>query len=273
MTNNTEDWSIFYTSEIALFDYLRSNSDCRYSESTLTYDEFLGDYGGVLTKPKRYIRWIGVLNDDPREFVELVKEMEKNYQKAMGSKFKRFPPRFPQLFNDIEEFNISTQNAFQSKLMPNSGMLVLKTHKVGAGDDDGMLKALFQSHVKALHSIGMVTAEYRISERYALFSTATVYELLIPMHNFISHYNCEAVQRRVNTGRQYKVRIKRAGELVRQQVTLGLMVLTKECKDLAITHSEPKAPRSNTLDEQGLRIELPFESNFQFYRRLNLPNL
>lgn len=267
MTGNSEHWSIFYASEIALFDYLRSNCDCYYEETPLVYDEFLGDYGGILSKPKRYIRWIGVLHHSPGHVIDLIKEMEKNYQKAMGPKFKRFPPRFPQIFNDVEEFNISTQNAYQSKLMANTGILTLKTQKVDSEHDESILKAIFQSNVKALHNLGMRSAEYRVTQRESLFSVSTFYELVIPMHDFLNHYGCEAIQRRIHTGRQYKVRIKRVGDPVRKQVTLGLMVLTNECKDVKINHSATKLPRANTLDALGMRIELPFDSNYSFYRR------
>lgn len=207
------------------------------------------------------------MKGDEGPFLMLDTNMRLLYKTAMASRFKRYPSRFPQIFSDIEQFNISTQDAIESKLMPMSGLLVLKAYRQELIDDEKELEKSFKKDVRALHDIGMRLASYRVVEKSAIFRTSTVYELVVPMHEMLTFSGAQAIQRRKSTGKQYRVRMKRTDQEISEQVTFGLMVLTKSCEALTINHSKPKAKRSNALDELGQKIELPIESNYSFYRR------
>lgn len=132
MTESIEDkkqaWRDFYAHEKKMFAYIGSQ-DCLYSGNNfeLEYSEYITQSCAVIEKPPRFIRRICQLKEDSEFYVSLSKKLHQLYRTAAADSLIKFPVRFPEFYENIEQINVSVNDAFESiAIKPNEIVTIKK---------------------------------------------------------------------------------------------------------------------------------------------------
>lgn len=243
-----ELWKKFYLSEQELFAALNEQCECLYSseeDKTLKYQVFKTPNGAELTKPTRFIHWIGQLKGDDNQVKALTQIVKANYLAAVGKEsFKKYPSRFPVFYENVEQINVTCHAAFSS---------------VRAGDE---IEVKRYTDMKELSDDVEKLREAGFTPR--LRDDVLFQALLIPTHQLAQLDSNSHIQVRKQTGMQYRATVRYTGKSRGERTMLGLMIIDTNSQP-HIYRPAPEAPRAHSLAMTSDSITLPIETPYQIY--------
>lgn len=242
-------WKTFYNSEQKLFKMLNKQCTCLYSsgDEELRYVKFVCDNGAVLTKPPRFIHWIGHLKNDPDEIINQCRIVRREYASAMGKKFMKYLSRFPVHYTNVEQINVRQHLAFSS---------------VRVTGEYVTLKNFFDTkdilpYMEKLRAAGFTPK---------VIDNVLFKSLMLSTAEFFDMAGSDHIQMRKCTGMQYCATVRRAGQSRGDRVMLGLMIIDQHSNP-AVVSPLKEAPRPHSLAACGREILLPVDTPYQFYAR------
>lgn len=269
MTESIEDkkqaWRDFYAHEKKMFAYIASQ-DCLYSGNNfeLEYSEYITQSCAVIEKPPRFIRRICQLTEDSEFYVSLSKKLHQLYRTAVADSLIKFPVRFPEFYENIEQINVSVNDAFESIAIKPNEIVTIKKKRVFDLTKTEEYDGEFRGDVQSLQELG-INATYSIDDDLNAYGSVSKHALLtVNSDDLFAYANCTSIQRRKKTGNQYRARIRERGQSSGTRIKLGLIVIDKD-SDVAIVQSNPQTKRRHALSKTNKTIELPIETDFTLY--------
>lgn len=263
-------WCAFHRAEKRLFDYLLDNCNCLFSVEgdEPAYLEYQNRHGVTLEKPPRFIHWIGQLKVSEIEYWKLAENVQELYQAALGAKFKGYPVRFPQFYRGIEQINISSSTAYESKAVTGSE-LILKEFPVTDPEQEKWLREAFEADIAMLHDIAFPTPEIRKTLKIMPFGGVSEYlGLVIETDLLFDYAGTSSIQKRRMTGMAYRALVRFSGQSFSHRRKLGLMIIDQD-SDVSIVQANKQAARPHALAVSGDQLRLPITLDFQLFRKWN----
>ena len=261
-------WRAFHKAERKLFDYLVDNCDCLFSIGghEPAYLEYLNQHGVTLEKPPRFVHWIGKLKTSEIEYIQLIEQMQQLYQAALGDNFKNYPVRFPDFYRGVEQINISSSTAYESKAVKSS-TLILKESLILDLEQSLQVRTLFEADIEMLKSIAFPIPEIRTTSKLTPFYGVQKFlELVITTDQLFDYAGTSNIQKRRMTGTSYRALVRFSGQSFGHRKKLGLMVIDQH-SDVTIVQANKQAPRPHALAVSGDQMRLPIELDFQLFRK------
>lgn len=268
-------WHSFFNHEQHLLNWANNNTTVLYSiepKELLMYRPFLDDE--QLTKPPKHIRHICCLNSsvDPEEFEVLFSELKEMYRKALIEQAIadnkelsiKFPNRFPIFRHNIQQVNISVNEAFSSKNklladVNDEQTISLSSVLVIEPKDLDFMKNEMNGQVEILQRFGLRSAKIMETTDSKVISLT----LDINLKELFSLAKAESLQFREATGAQYRARLFTSNnETPPERVRFGFIILNDNAQ---INHVLPQPPRPHSLKNSGNRFELPISTAIEIY--------
>lgn len=266
--DNTQTWRKFYCAERELFEYLVDNCNCLFSVEghEPAYLEYPNQHGVMLEKPPRFVHWIGQLKVSEIEYWSMVERVQVLYRAALGSKFKNYPVRFPQFYQGVEQINISSSTAFESKAV-NGSELILKESLISDPEQEKRVREIFESDVAMLCDISFPVPEIRITTKLTPFNGVQPFlELFVKTERLFNYAGTSNIQKRRMTGTAYRTLVRFIGQSFGHRRKLGLMIIDQD-SDVSIVQANKQAPRPHALAVSGDQLRLPIALDFQLFRK------
>lgn len=260
------NWKAFYKAEKELFEFINRNCQTRYQIEGCEpkYQEFHTKLGSIIEKPPRFIRYIGSISYGKSDFLSLRQEVSAKYKIAMAGKYKKDHCRFAQYFTNIQQINISVNDAYQSTTLNTTNEVIVKSSYLDKANEIGLCETYAQDTIE-LKKTGLTSAKVVYETLNSLGEMAI--SISVDPSEFFAFAQATKIQVRRNTGKQYIARIRAVGQSKSIRTNLGCIVVD-ESSATNIFESLPQAPRPHRLDARGLEISLPITTDFHFYRKL-----
>jgi hypothetical protein len=261
-------WRAFHRAEKRLFDYLVDNCDCLFSVEgdEPAYLEYANRHGVTLEKPPRFVHWIGQLRTSEIDYWHMAEQVQELYQAALGAKFKNYPVRFPQFYRGVEQINVSSSTAFESKAVKGSE-LILKESLISDPEKEKWVREAFEADIEMLADIAFPTPEIRNTLKILPFGgVQECLELVISTDLLFDYAGTSNIQKRRMTGMAYRARVRFSGQSFAHPRKLGLMVIDQD-SDVSIVQANKQAPRPHALAVSGDQLRLPITLDFQLFRK------
>lgn len=263
-------WTAFYDQEKSFLHWLNRHAlvllDIKASSPMFDitgipvefgYDQ-LSSGGKALSKPPRFIRKV-ISFEKKADFDECIKQHDKvrsRYIAAasfMNDKPLSFPQRFPMFYlNSVTQINYTTDDAFNAKILPSEGRIVVYTGNYNVEYRHEILDAFKNA------GIGSIAVDV---DQWHLSMEASVDALELR-----KHFGCSpetVIHRRRPTGTQYTCRITHEG--VPTRAKFGLIVIPPNSRDCLFFRSPPRKKRLDALDIRGEEISLPIKFNYRLF--------
>ncbi len=257
-------WGKFYKAEESFMDTLVANSTCLFSEDGRepAYRQSTSRTGDLLTSPPPHICWIGQTQMPKTEFDMRLHELESLYTAARGDKeMKRYPSRFPQFFESVEQINVVQNTAFSSiQLNPLADFFIVREES-DSGDD---LKAI------AADLATMIAAGFTatISKETCIRSgnPENLHRLKIPMIQLFEFANATSIQMRRLSGTAFRGTLRHSGDHSGHRINVGFVIVDTSSSIRAV-RSLPEGARPHRLTASGTPIKLPVASSYQLFKK------
>lgn len=263
-------WREFHRAEQRLFDYLVDNCDCLFSVEgdEPAYLEYKNRHGVTLEKPPRFVHWIGQLKVSEIEYWRMAEQVQELYQAALGAEFKNFPVRFSQFYRGVEQINVSSSTAFESKAVKGSE-LILKESLISDPEKEKWVREAFEADIAALKDIAFPAPEIRKNLKTLPFGgVQECLELVIQTDLLFDYAGTNNIQKRRMTGMSYRALVRFSGQSFGHRRKLGLIVIDQD-SDVSIIQANKQAPRPHSLAVSGDQLRLPITLDFQLFRKWN----
>lgn len=261
------DWKNFFKHEVKLYRYLHDQA-CLYSTGhDPEYIEYLTTSLAVLERPPRWVRWVGQLTENSNTYLELSEELEKLYRIAVGENFKRLPDRFPAFYKNVEQINISINDAYESFAVKLNAPLALKQvllYKNEEHHNQTKREELLQDAMQ-LNKLGIPA---KVKKGFVTTSQGNLMDSLdlqISSEDLFRYADCSKIQCRRYSGKQYRARLRERGKSAGVRIKFGLIIIDKD-SEVTVVESIPQAKRPHSLKRTGDLIELPIDTNINLYR-------
>lgn len=265
---NKNIWRAFHRAERRLFEYLVDNCDCLFSieGDEPAYLEYRNQHGVTLERPPRFVHWIGQLRTSEIEYWRMAEQVRELYQAALGAKFKNYPVRFPQFYRGVEQINVSSSTAYESKAVKGSE-LILKEAPISDLEKEKWVREAFEADIEMLEDIAFPAPEIRKTLKIMPFGGVQEYlELVISTDLLFDYAGTANIQKRRMTGMAYRALVRFSGQSFGHKRKLGLMVIDQD-SDVSIVQANKQAPRPHALAVSGDQLRLPIALDFQLFRK------
>ncbi len=262
-------WRSFYQAERRVFDFLQEHCNCLFSIDghDPVYQEYTNQNGVQFEKAPRFIHWIGqLLNATENEYWQLTNEMRELYKKATGDGFKHYPVRFPEFFRNVEQINISSTEAYESKIVEGNSF-VLKAMKIPDFSHEQIAYELLNSDMKKLSDIGFPWTQIIKTSKLTPFDGVQPFlELVVKTDLLFNYAGTNRIQKRRITGVGYRALVRYKGNSSGCRTKLGLMLID-QYSEVSIVWANKQAPRQHALAIVGDQLQLPIDLNFQLFKK------
>lgn len=261
-------WVSFYEAEKRLLDYIRKDCEILQVEDGCEprYLKYEFAEGVTRESPPKYIRCIAKLKTDKGAFFGLYEMMIKTYNDAkMKNKQEnvRLPPRFPVFYENVEQINITSNDAFNSYKLPREGFVDIRNKTLYEGVSQDTIKE-FLNDVENLKSVGYSTAQLQYRKTKMPAGELSSVCVVIGSEEFHDKNGATLIQARKRSGKQYRCNVRSENKSKGVRKPYGLMVLDAKSIPM-IFHATPQADRPHSLDKTGLKIKLPVSSEITFF--------
>ena len=266
--DETQIWREFHRAERRLFDYLVDNCACLFSVEghEPAYLEYTNQHGVLLEKPPRFVHWIGQLKTSEIDYLRMAEQVQELYQAALGVKFKNYPVRFPQFYRGVEQINISSSTAYESKAV-NGSELILKESSVSDPEQEQWVREAFDADIEMLNDIAFPVPEIRKTLKIMPFGgVQEILELVIKTDLLFDYAGTSNIQKRRLTGTAYRALVRFSGQSFGHRRKLGLMVIDQH-SDVNIVQANKQAQRPHALAVSGDQLRLPITLDFQLFKK------
>lgn len=267
-TDKNRLWRTFHKAERQLFDYLVDNCDCLFAVEgdEPAYREYVNQHGVTLERPPRFVHWIGQLRSSEIEYLHQAEQVRELYQTAVGLQLKKYPVRFSEFYRGVEQINISSSTAFESKAVKGA-FLVLKEALIPDLDHEKWVLEAFEADITALKGIDFPAPEIRKFSKLTPFGGVQKFlELVIDTNLLFDYAGTRNIQKRRLTGTAYRALVRFSGQSFGHRRKLGLMVIDPH-SEVSIVHANKQADRPHSLAVSGDQLQLPIELDFQLFRK------
>lgn len=237
--NNKQSWKAFFELEQSFYDYVIENCDELYSQNppVFTVDP-------ELSKPPKYIRWIGRLKHGSSEFETRLVELQQAYKLTVGEDFKNYPVRFCEFYQNVDQINITTNSAFRSRSLK-SGFCTLFLIE----EDDNIAEL-----IKQLEKYGI---ESRVHVEQSLLGIQFHF-FQVNIEDLFEYFKTDKIQARAPSGHQFRARIRFKDESAGERIKLGFIVVDSD-STCRVVRSNEQAERPHSLVKQGRELFLPID--------------
>lgn len=261
-------WRAFHRAERRMYDYLVDNCDCLFTVEghEPAYLEYTNRHGLTLEKPPRFVHWVGQLRTSEIDYWHMAEQVQELYQAALGSEFKNYPVRFPQFYRDVEQINVSSSTAFESKAVKGSE-LILKESTISGPEQEKWARERFEADIEMLETIAFPAPAIRKTLKIMPFGgVQECLELVIKTDLLFDYAGTNNIQKRRMTGTAYRALVRLSGQSFGHKRKLGLMIID-EHSDVTIVQANKQAPRPHALAVNGDQLSLPIELGFKLFRK------
>lgn len=257
-------WGKFYKAEESFMDTLVANSTCLFSEDGRepAYRQATSRTGDLLTSPPPHICWIGQTQMPKIEFDMHLNDLQSLYTAARGDKdTKRYPSRFPQFFESVEQINVVQNTAFSStQLNPLADFFIVR-EEADSGTDSKAIAADLVSLIAAGFT-ATVSKETCIRNG----NPEKLYRLKIPMIQLFEFANATSIQMRRLSGTAFRGTLRHLGDHRGHRINVGFVIVDASSTIKAV-RSLPEGARPHRLAASGTPINLPVVSSYQLFKK------
>lgn len=244
--NNKQSWKAFFELEQSFYDYVIENCDELYSQNppVFTVDP-------ELSKPPKYIRWIGRLKHGSSEFETRLVELQQAYKLTVGEDFKNYPVRFCEFYKNVDQINITTNTAFRSRQLTSGFFTLLKISE--------FLDSKYQQNefARLIEQLNLHKIESKISADQEKNGRNYIC-LKVNAQDVFNHFETKKIQIREESGRHFRARARFHNESAGERIKFGFIVVDQSstCK---VVESNDQAERPHSLAKQGRELFLPID--------------
>lgn len=263
LEKNASAWRDFYNAEQAFMQLLVNTSIC-FSKKTghePVYSQTVVN-GKVSYLPPTHICWVGQTQMPKTQFDMHLKELKSLYDSARGDKIvTRYPSRFPQFFESVDQVNVIQNTAFSSlPVNPNAANFTVFESGLASLD-----QSQIDADMLALTTAGF-TPTYKTEKRTIMRAEYTVSMIQVPTKQLFDYANATTIQQRRASGTAYRGNLRHAGESFSRRINIGF-VLVDATSNLRVVNANPQAPRPHSLAAAGALIQLPVTTPYQLYKK------
>mgnify|MGYP005820402739 CR=1 FL=1 len=256
-------WHDFYKAEAAFMDSIAASSGCLFAhgEDHLPRYKRASDGDSVRIEPPKHISWVGQTHMPKAEFDMELAKLKALYQAARPDEVKRFPSRFPQYFEHVEQINIIENEAFDSQTVdPKSTFFTVYASS----------SLLTNPHDLEAYKQVLIEAGFTASIRHEVRKIAG-FEMEMVCLNILTpelfkYAEASAIQIRRSSGKAYRGNLRHVGDSSARRINVGF-VLVDQDSDVRVVKANPQAPRPHSLALTGTLIELPLPTTYHLYKK------
>ncbi|TDB43237.1 hypothetical protein C5468_24055 [Photorhabdus luminescens subsp. mexicana] len=115
-----------------------------------------------------------------------------------------------------------------------------------------------------LKKAGFESARTSIEQRNSGLGFISVVCLKVSGQEFFKHFTAKAITARRETGRQYIAGIATDAEEHTREISFGFILVGNS--DCRVFKTTPKKPRADSLEKIAIRLELPVDTDFEFFK-------
>ena len=262
MENKNKEWIRFFVSEKLLFEWIRSNAVLLHQQSPMEYEiYYISDIGDVFDRPPQYIRAIYKLRtvDSSVHFLKLLETYKKNFLRAVGKdKFKNYPIRMANFYENIDQINLSTHHAYESvTLQEDKYFTIVRKLKSHLRDQPYQLENFIKKMEEYARDLDKIGIESVVS-----ISKVSV-GLSINTNDLFDYIKSKDIRARRLSGTHYRALVRKKHSSRGDRESFGLMILNSESRAEIYT-STPEESRPHKLQNIAQEIRLPNYEDFDY---------
>lgn len=261
-----ELWRQFYSAEQEFLSYVETNSQCLHQiEGYEPAYIKVETKKGIIEKPPRWIRWIGLFEGNVEKLLENRQTLLAKHAAAVEDcDNKKRPVRFLQYFENLAHVAISVNPAHQSISVESGRDITIQSIAIWKKEDLPAAKKTLSQSEATLRQHGFKVVSQSIEMRLLGQKQVLMAILRVSGEEILNHTKSQRLQARKSTGQQYTAGIATHNNQAIKRIHFGF-ILTKD-SSCNINFSTPRKPRSNTIEAVAEQVSLPVYSDFVFWR-------